>query len=91
MKSLAEHNAEMRKREKASKFLKAGVSCDGCGSEMEFLEPEPFVLLSWPPERRVYCPSCNMRGFFLTKRTHLTKEKVKILQDFTDLFNTESA
>ena len=60
MKTLEDHNKEMRKsRQKKPK--EAGVLCDKCKTQMVY--KDNCVLRSLPPKRRVICPECSHEGY----------------------------
>lgn len=63
MKTLSEHNKEMRERDE---FIRrtahlAGVACDDCGTEMMLRTPG-VVNASNPPTQWVDCPHCGKSG-----------------------------
>jgi DNA-directed RNA polymerase subunit RPC12/RpoP len=57
MKTLEEHNKEMRERYRP-KDVGTGIQCPHCGDEMFYTEPG-VILLSYPPQKKVHCKTCK--------------------------------
>lgn len=65
MKSLSEHNNALQQPKDAlgARRKQAGVACDSCGTEMEYVSEQLFT--SHPPKRKVACPSCGVQGYMV--------------------------
>ena len=62
MKTLSEHNKEVKKKWKATEIL-AGVVCDLCGTQLR-RELGGVFIATFPGEFvvKVRCPNCGYRG-----------------------------
>jgi RNase P subunit RPR2 len=60
MKTLEQHNKDLREKRKRKTEQKAGVLCDKCETEMIYKDNS--VLRSSPPMRRVICLECGFEG-----------------------------
>lgn len=59
LKTLEEHNNQVFETLKPID-IGTGVQCPHCGAEM-FYENIGIVLASYPPQKYVYCKSCDHR------------------------------
>ena len=64
MKTLDDHNKDAYARLQEKQQVKTDVTCPKCQTEMMFRDPGR-VLLSYPPQRWVKCPSCNHTGLMV--------------------------
>lgn len=62
MKDLLEFNKELQeqyiKENTYPKYI--GIACPECGNELQ--DESATVLMSWPAQKRVICPSCGYQG-----------------------------
>jgi len=59
MKSLEEHNREIKNKRNFSK--KNGIACPKCGKEL--FDTDPLItLMSSPPQKDVHCNYCDYKG-----------------------------
>ena len=58
MKTLQEHNEEVRNRQHSTKN---GIECPSCGSELDDDNPG-LLYLSSPPQCDIKCFDCGYRG-----------------------------
>ncbi len=72
MKTVEEHNQEVTKRtmEWLKVAYKTGVRCPTCyekdNTEVEMLKDDPYqLMMSNPPQRTIYCPTCGFRTHIL--------------------------
>lgn len=59
MKTLEEHEDEMRKMKEIYVKNRNGtdIKCPNCGDELKYVDN--VLLLSNPPQKRVYCYNCG--------------------------------
>lgn len=62
LKTIEEHEIEfwLNNVNPIFKEIKNGISCPNCGEEL--FTDLTMVLTSNPPQRRVFCKSCNYTG-----------------------------
>jgi len=62
LKSLEEHNEEMRKRYKDwFNYPKPnGLACPKCGEEL--IDSDAVTLSSYPPRKNIHCSICPFKG-----------------------------
>jgi len=58
MKTIEEHNKERSEMYIKSINERTGIQCPHCGDEMKY-ENSSVLLLSNPPQKKVYCSTCN--------------------------------
>ena len=61
LKTLDEHNRIVGELRKIQETGHTGIACPNCGNEL-FDSSPGIVLLSNPPQYRVFCRVCNWMG-----------------------------
>ena len=78
MKTLSEHNREMKDPLMPFHRVRAGVTCNDptCSTEMLFTDPSKVCLTS-PRKMKVHCPECGQTDYFVVERAKINRRQLK--------------